>query len=1591
MSKVIAFILGMVFGLLVVLGAVAACIFVVTPDMVTNNQAGNYMGDFSKESLFGMYNKITQMYKDSVGNFYRYKTDADGNFLLDENGRKQIEQCTESEGQLLTLGMFCATTGIDLDKIVNMQLPASVYDVPMLEYFNGSDGINKALKQIKVSTIPDIVNLFAKTDENGNKIVSNEAIAKLGDYSIYDLMDSEKGVTTVFGDVLLTDLLPKVFPSEQSDDNQLMYALGLTSIGGLYGSLKQGNIFAQLKEGGALEEVGNLPLTTFFADNSTLADIFGDTKISALIDDNGKITADEIMTNLKVGNLLGYTYEEETSKWYKTDDEGNKQYADGAIAAIADLTLNDAIKSDKFLEIKLGDILGYTRFEVDNVDDYNAVGTLENVRISTDGKYALADGDVWYEASLVCSDEHEHTADCFAYDWYAKCTDETEEHTHADERQEGDTYYKLQTGLFANLADLTVGDLVKGGTDKLMNAVKQTKLGELGITLPDMLKNFADLTIDELMKDDVFDNMYIGELLGYELNIVEDTTLYDQKLTDTVMAYMDGEQNYHYIKAHDEDWAEATLTCADETAEHIHTADCFAYVWYKACAEESDEHTHDDELNIDGKYYVKVDGLYGMLADFTIGQLTKGDNITDKLMDIKLNAIIDQKTLDGNPLLKNFADKTIRQLTDKETINGLYLGQVFEGFERDDVSGAALDNYTEVVYSTDTTQIALVKRNTNGDYIRKNGAKDDVWYKAKFECTDLGNEEHTCDQKCYPFVWYKVVDGERPEQTEGMQVKLASYTIADLNDMEGAVKQMTLQDVLGNDGVPKQFASIADTKIGNLEKAINTLMLGNVMGYNADEKEFDETLYSPLDFDNVPSEILFKNNNDRSIVKKIGEKYFVAKCICNHSSNHTEKCYFVAWQNGESDVDGIMAKLAEKQISELGNMQESINEMTLSDVMGNNVPSVLKNLADTQIGELGEAIDNMYVGEMLDGYYLNGAAKPDDTANVIEIVNGTGENARTLLYVFDNGNNVSVSKDKETWSEGVRYCDTADETHVHDYKCFGFKWYTDEPCENVATGAMARIANVPLNQLSNANDVIDELTLADVMGKDKVPEMLKKLSGTKIGDLGNEINNLYVGDVLGASAEEVDVKGYTGEVDNAVKYNTIDSTTTYAKLLDGKWYLAEQTCSDTEHTHTADCFRIVWTKDDGTKLDGISANIADMKINELSNNDQLNSRIQNMKLGDVMTIREDDTLMQALKDCKISDIGTEVKNLKLEDVIDIDENSPKILQALKEKGTTVSGLGNTINDLQLQDVIDTSANPILDSLKESNINNLATDLNSVPMGVAMGYTHVNTDEEGAETCTTEGHSSTAHWHEKDSESNITEVKGIYAKVADKTINDMSNGGMKDIMNELTLGEVVDTTNENTNPILKELSTTKVNELGTALNNMSMGVAMGYTHVNTGEEGAETCSIEGHATTAHWHDADGNEVKGIYAKIANKNLSNMSSGGMNGIMEGLTMGDLVDSGIMNLQNDDEYTLAILSGCSDHSFTDTVMGVSKTFECTVEDYLQYRTYQSTTGGITAKDYFAKCHKDVSDAERTKCENNWKDFKVTDFVNAVLEALR
>lgn len=230
--------LGMLFGMIVILGALAGAIWyavaVLTPDQVTNNQASDYVGDYGKMSLKSIYDDVMKKFESYRGKYYDYDRDQDGNIKYDADGKPQlVEVSVENGGQYMTLGMFCATSGINLSKLLGgVELPQSVLDVPVMEYFNGSDGVQRALSQIKVSILPDIMNMFTTTDESGQTVINQAAIEKLAGYSITDLM-SENGIEKVFSEVKLADLVSQYFPQAEESGKELLYALGQTTVGGI--------------------------------------------------------------------------------------------------------------------------------------------------------------------------------------------------------------------------------------------------------------------------------------------------------------------------------------------------------------------------------------------------------------------------------------------------------------------------------------------------------------------------------------------------------------------------------------------------------------------------------------------------------------------------------------------------------------------------------------------------------------------------------------------------------------------------------------------------------------------------------------------------------------------------------------------------------------------------------------------------------------------------------------------------------------------------------------------------------------------------------------------------------------------------------------------------------------------------------------------------------------------------------------------------------------------------------------------------------------------------------------------------------------
>lgn len=329
--------------------------------------------------------------------------------------------------------------------------------------------------------------------------------------------------------------------------------------------------------------------------------------------------------------------------------------------------------------------------------------------------------------------------------------------------------------------------------------------------------------------------------------------------------------------------------------------------------------------------------------------------------------------------------------------------------------------------------------------------------------------------------------------------------------------------------------------------------------------------------------------------------------------------------------------------------------------------------------------------------------------------------------------------------------------------------------------------------------------------------------------------------------------------------------------------------------------------------------MASLTVRELSNGDKINAKIESLTLGDVLNITEGQKPLWALRNTKIGKLGEGINEITLGDVITIDETSNKLLKRLA--GEKLGSLGTVADNLVLGDVIDvTTASPkILVTLK------------------------------------------------------------------DKKINELGNA-----VETLKLSDVIDTDG---NAILAALADSNINDLGTNINNVKMGTVMNYQYV-------ENCTESGHSTTAHWHESatDKTEIVGVYGKIANMTISEISekdasgNSGIEKIMTGLTIGDLVNSNIMDIGEGDtrtqnEYKLRILTcvNPSAHSITHN----GNTFQCNIEGYYTYRAALSVTGSdCTAQQFFNLTHD--TDAEKAECMDFWQSVPVSDFMSALLSGI-
>ena len=280
--------------------------------------------------------------------------------------------------------------------------------------------------------------------------------------------------------------------------------------------------------------------------------------------------------------------------------------------------------------------------------------------------------------------------------------------------------------------------------------------------------------------------------------------------------------------------------------------------------------------------------------------------------------------------------------------------------------------------------------------------------------------------------------------------------------------------------------------------------------------------------------------------------------------------------------------------------------------------------------------------------------------------------------------------------------------------------------ENPASSVlMQKLGKKTMKEVSEDMDaIIQDIAIGEVMeiGEDST-SVLKYLKDTKIGELDGAIKEMTIGDAIEIGEDSTEVLKYLkdkklDEIDGAIKDMTIgdameigEDSSKVLKYLKDKTLdeldtaIKEMTIGDAVDTEGNKILTFLST----STLDGLGARIDAMTIGDAidipADNKVLNylkdttlnglsAKIDMMTIGDAVDIQDgvSHPIMVSIADLTLTQLGDKatlqgrINGLKLGDVVEVNEDSARILKALKD--TTVGGLSDKMNNLTLAEVLD---------------------------------------------------------------------------------------------------------------------------------------------------------------------------------------------------------------------------------------------------------------------------------------------------------------
>ncbi len=459
---------------------------------------------------------------------------------------------------------------------------------------------------------------------------------------------------------------------------------GNFEIGDILNGLMMGELMGYTYDNGVWYDEENSEVTLNALDKALYK-----VDVSKIVD--GKFVVDDILDGLKMGELMGYTYD--NGAWYK-DVECNTKVEnstamDKIMVSIYGKTMDDVkagLKLEEMLDgIMLGELMGYTLGEKDGYCkadcDSEEVGHKHDYYWLKDGveqNFTKFDKTLYETlvSELVTGDKNFKSVlgDLYVGELMGNTYDKDNGVWYKENGEELElgildkTIYEVPvTDILNNKVDFkdVLGDLYVG---QLMNYTGGVGTWENnGVPVSNLNKTVADIKLEEIFSGEInfkskIDNLTLGDVI--DMNSADTPTIL-KLLKDTKVSQISSKMNELELGE-----VMGYTKCSKDASCKVHEngIGCDGK-WYREnkikCSKDADCEIHENGIGCDGEWYIEnksVDGLNAKIAnytfkkfadegfnpnEFTLGDVIKDDDQYEEGSIFYLLDISDMEDIDG--------------------------------------------------------------------------------------------------------------------------------------------------------------------------------------------------------------------------------------------------------------------------------------------------------------------------------------------------------------------------------------------------------------------------------------------------------------------------------------------------------------------------------------------------------------------------------------------------------------------------------------------------------------------------------------------------------------------------------------------------------------------------------------------------------------------------------------------------------------------------------------------------------------------------------------------------------------------------------